>query len=213
MAWDRPCTQPLVKRKEEQDPAHTTSKNHPALKFCVSSHRCKHVSCYIRAALHLSSHSHTPTNYPPGDTQIHLPAHILSPHPRANSPTLAHTPGQPPAAPSSCSPQVSRAFEEMHSFQAQRKFGSPLHSCLHTIWYLTLFIVITYLHIAPDRKSQAERGVWHFTSIVLWLQQPAWCWVGRTCVLDVLVTSPGPFFWWTKRATCPLTLLPLERAV
>lgn len=45
-------------------------------KFCVSSTpRCKHVSCYIRAALHLSSDSHTPTNYPLRDIQTHLHTH------------------------------------------------------------------------------------------------------------------------------------------
>lgn len=75
-------TYPPAKRdNKDQDPGQAISKTLPALKVGVSSHRRKHVSGYTRAALHLSSHSHTPTNYPPGDIQTHLPAHILSPHP------------------------------------------------------------------------------------------------------------------------------------
>ena len=71
------------------------SKTLPILSVCASSsHRYKPVSCYIIDALHLSSDSYTPTNYPPGDTQTHLHTHTPNHTPAASSPTQVHPPGE-----------------------------------------------------------------------------------------------------------------------
>lgn len=125
VAWPWPTSEPPVQRKEDQDPDQTISKTLTAPKVCVSSHRCKHASCYIRAALHLSSHSHTPTNYPP-ETYKHTSKHTSwARAPAANSSTLAHAPHQPPTVPGSCSSLLFETVWDKYSFYRQRKFGTP----------------------------------------------------------------------------------------
>lgn len=134
------------------------SKTLPAISFCVSSsRRYRHVPCYIRAALHLSSDSHTPTNYPPGDTKTHLHTPMLSPPPCSKQPHPgSHTRRnyqhrcQTPAAPkwwllSALPDSLRYIFPSLKFPSHERRVDASSTRCLLSIWNLTLFILITFL--------------------------------------------------------------------
>lgn len=173
------------------------------MQTCLLLHQSRPSSVITQPHAHkLPTGRHTDT---PPSTHPEPTAQSKQPHPGIH-------PRSAPSGPWQLRPSGLPGILRDTLFPHAKEIVKPRHSSLHTIWYLTLSIVITYLHTLSDCKSHEERAGWRCIECFGSSSQ-----LGAGCGGPVswMSLSPAqvPSSGGQKRATCSLTLLPLKRAV